>query len=72
MTTERTQDGMIGSADPRIAFRSGDAPGACYASGRTVYDEIFRAGRLLSYAFENGNHIDGPPIRRFAGQHRTA
>ena len=48
MTTERTQDGMIGSADPRIAFRSGDAPGACYASGRTVYDEIFRAGRLLS------------------------
>ena len=32
---------------PRIWFRSGEEPGACYVSGGTVFDEALQNGRLV-------------------------
>ncbi|MCC7265350.1 MAG: alpha-galactosidase [Candidatus Latescibacteria bacterium] len=37
-----------GAPEAQIRFRSGEAPGACYTSGRRVFDEMFLGGRLLS------------------------
>ena len=48
-----------------IRFREGEAPGACFMSGRIVYDEIFMDGRVVSrYWNPNGQvwpemHLEG-------------